>query len=365
MSTYQLLDPLRPEELAALETDILARGVLVAVEKDSDGNTLDGHHREAIAAKHGLSCPEIRREFPNESAKREHAIRLNLVRRHLDPVRWGRAFALLLAERGVQTGRGTRNDQTSATVAEVAAELGVPERTARHRLAQVKRYDTLPQNVRDKVDTGAWTMAVAARNEKEHERTKRRDANRDLVRAKPALAAVTARFATIVVDPPWDYSDDGDDNVFGLSKVDYGTMSQAELLALPVGERADADCHLYLWATNRTLFRARDLLERWGFRYVTLLTWCKPSFGMGNYFRGQTEHVLFGVKGSQPLRRQDVGTWFAAARGPDGHSSKPPEFLELVESCSPGPYLEVFSRRPRAGWTAWGGELPDAGRGVA
>jgi N6-adenosine-specific RNA methylase IME4 len=75
---------------------------------------------------------------------------------------------------------------------------------------------------------------------------------------------------------------------------------------------------------------------------------------MGNYFRGQTEHVLFGVKGSQPLKRKDVGTVFEAYRGPAGHSSKPPAFLELVESCSPGPFLEMFSRSSRPGWVAWG-----------
>ena len=98
------------------------------------------------------------------------------------------------------------------------------------------------------------------------------------------------------------------------------------------------------------------LLERWGFRYVTALTWCKPSFGMGNYFRGSSEHVLFGVKGSQPLKRKDMGTWFQAPRGPLGHSSKPVEFYDLVESCSPGPYLEMFARSQRAGWSAWGAD---------
>src|ERR1035441_7821933 len=84
-----------------------------------------------------------------------------------------------------------------------------------------------------------------------------------------------------------------------------------------------------------------------------MITWVKPSFGLGNYFRGQTEHVLFGVKGSQMLKRKDVGTVFSAPRG-KGHSAKPVEFYELVESCSPAPYLEMFSRSDRLGWVAWG-----------
>jgi N6-adenosine-specific RNA methylase IME4 len=131
-------------------------------------------------------------------------------------------------------------------------------------------------------------------------------------------------------------------------------MSKEQLLALPLPDLADDDCHLYLWITNRSLPKGFELMERWGFRYVTAITWAKPHFGMGNYFRGQTEHVLFGVKGSQPLKRKDVGTLFSAPRGPNGHSSKPVEFYELVETCSPGPYLEMFSRCNRDGWKAWG-----------
>jgi len=72
--------------------------------------------------------------------------------------------------------------------------------------------------------------------------------------------------------------------------------------------------------------------------------------------RTVTEHLLFGVRGSQPLNRKDVGTWFSAPRGPLGHSSKPVEFYDLVESCSPGPYLEMFARGNRPGWVSWGAD---------
>ena len=82
------------------------------------------------------------------------------------------------------------------------------------------------------------------------------------------------------------------------------------------------------------------LMEKWGFRYITCLTWIKPHYGVGNYFRGQTEHVLFGVKGQQPLKRHDVGTWFEAPRG-ERHSAKPDEFYALVESCSYAPYIDI------------------------
>lgn len=96
------------------------------------------------------------------------------------------------------------------------------------------------------------------------------------------------------------------------------------------------------------------LLEAWGFRFVTILTWPKKHFGMGNYFRGQTEHVVFGVKGSLQLKRKNAGTLLPAWDNARKHSAKPGEFLEFVESCSPGPYLEMFSRSKRHGWVMWG-----------
>lgn len=195
------------------------------------------------------------------------------------------------------------------------------------------------------------------RAEKEQKREERREENRAKVAeatTPEAIAESGAKFATIMIDPPWDWGDEGDQDQLGRARPDYATMTKEQLLALPLPNLSDDDCHLYLWITNRSLPKGFELMEQWGFRYVTAITWAKPSFGMGNYFRGQTEHVLFGVKGSQPLKRKDVGTLFNAPRGPNGHSSKPAEFYEIVESCSPGPHLEMFSRSDREGWKTWG-----------
>jgi hypothetical protein len=160
-----VLTPLRPEELAALEADIAKRGVLLPVETDEDGHILDGHDRAAIAARLGLPCPTLVRRFASEQEKREHAIKMNLARRHLDPLRWGRAFRLLLQERGIPTGRGKVNQHTraSSTVEEAAAELGVPWQTARHRVRQAERYEALPEPLKAGVDAGALTVTQARR----------------------------------------------------------------------------------------------------------------------------------------------------------------------------------------------------------
>ena len=161
-------------------------------------------------------------------------------------------------------------------------------------------------------------------------------------------------YATILADPPWDWGDEGDVSQMGRGTPDYAAMSIEELEDLSVEEWAAPNAHLYLWITNRSLPKGFGLIESWGFRYVTCVTWCKPSFGMGNYFRGSTEQILFGVRGSLPLNRKNAGTWFEAPRGKGGHSSKPAAAYELIESCSPGPYLEMFARSDRKGWKRWG-----------
>lgn len=182
-----------------------------------------------------------------------------------------------------------------------------------------------------------------------------RSANAELVRSAEPLADVDGVFQTLVIDPPWDWDDEGDVSQFGRGRHEYKAMPFDEIKALPVGEKADKNAHLYLWITNRSMPKGFALLDEWGFRFVTILTWCKPSIGMGNYFRGSSEHVLFGVRGSLGLLRKDVGTWFQADR-PRRHSAKPDEFFSLVESCSPGPWIELFARKKRNGWASWGAE---------
>jgi N6-adenosine-specific RNA methylase IME4 len=213
-----------------------------------------------------------------------------------------------------------------------------------------------------------YKARMEKRQQKEQEREQRRDVNRQLIAESKSIdeALGTAKFSTIVIDPPWDWGDEGDVDQFGRATPLYGTMSLEQLLEMPVGNYADTDSHIYLWITNRSLPKGFQLLERWGFRYVTCVTWVKPHFGMGNYFRGQTEHLLFGVKGSQALKRHNAGTYFSeedkgayfeAPRGPKGHSSKPLVAYDLIESCSPGPYLELFARSDRPDWTSWGAEV--------
>ena len=192
-----------------------------------------------------------------------------------------------------------------------------------------------------------------ARKEKETKQEERRVENTEKVKKMATPLDAQGLFQTIVIDPPWDWGDEGDVNQFGRAKPEYSTIPFDDIKNLPINKIADQNCHLYLWVTNRSLPKAFALIDAWGFRYITCLTWCKPSIGMGNYFRGSTEQILFAVKGSQQLKRHDVGTYFTAPRG-DNHSSKPDEFYKLVESCSYKPFIDIFGRKNRDGWFVWG-----------
>ncbi len=167
---YQLFDPLRPEEYAALKADIQKHGVLVPVELDQDGNILDGHNRAAIAAELGREYPTVVRHFASEADKREHVLKINLLRRHLGPVAWADGFQKLATARGVQTGPGRpRLDHNNGvTVSQLAAELGVNERTAYRRLDLADQLADVP-DLAAKVDTGDMTPKRALRVKRERE----------------------------------------------------------------------------------------------------------------------------------------------------------------------------------------------------
>ena len=242
-----------------------------------------------------------------------------------------------------------RQDDAARSQNKAAKEVGVPVKA-------VRRFESLPPALRKEVFNGETTIAAAEHVVKEEKRETQRAESRAVVAVtkKPEQLVGTARFSTITVDPPWDWGDEGDQDQLGRARPDYATMKIEEIEKLPLQKLAMDDCHLYMWITNRSLPKGFRLFDAWGFRYITMLTWVKPSYGLGNYFRGQTEHVLFGVRGSMMLKRKDVGTVFNAPRGKGGHSSKPAEVYDIIESCSPGPYLEMFSRSERKDWTHWG-----------
>lgn len=178
---------------------------------------------------------------------------------------------------------------------------------------------------------------------------------------------LTPPYSTIVADPPWAYPGNaltGKRRIDANASAQYSTLTSAEVARLPVGELADENAHAYLWCTATRLFDSptpAEVLEGWGFRFIALLTWVKQGpLGLGQYFRIDTEHVAFGVRGRLPIEpAHRIQSWFTAQKG--HHSAKPPAFLDLVEQVSPAPRVELFARAPRLGWDSWGKgyELPE------
>ena len=179
------------------------------------------------------------------------------------------------------------------------------------------------------------------------------------------------RFATIVADPPWPHPDSsrrtkstkGNWRLGDRSVVPYDRMTIDDICALPISDHAASDAHLYLWTTNGFLRDGYRVVDAWGFKPSTLLTWCKTPMGLGfgGAFTITTEFVIFARRGRlAPLSRHD-STWFQFKRpqgenGGPAHSHKPEGFLDIVEQVSPGPYLEIFARRARLGWEYAGDE---------
>lgn len=170
----------------------------------------------------------------------------------------------------------------------------------------------------------------------------------------------TGRYATIYADPPWLETGAGVRGGRRGADRHYSLMKTHDIAALPVRSLVSDNAHLYLWTTNRFLPDALKVTEAWGFDYRTLITWMKDRFGLGQYFRGITEHCLFGVRGVIPYRIRPDGkraqgvTGFSSPR--QGHSCKPEEMRRMIETVSPSPYIELFSRGATAGWDAWGNE---------
>lgn len=178
------------------------------------------------------------------------------------------------------------------------------------------------------------------------------------------LPTVSGGFATIMADPPWRFQNRTGKVAPEHRRLDrYSTLDLAAICDLPVRDISAKNAHLYLWVPNALLPDGMRVMEAWGFRYVSNIVWAKrrkdggpDGRGVGFYFRNVTELILFGVKGSMrtlaPARRQ-VNMIETRKRE---HSRKPDEQYELIESCSPGPYLEMFARQAMPGWTAWGDE---------
>jgi N6-adenosine-specific RNA methylase IME4 len=176
------------------------------------------------------------------------------------------------------------------------------------------------------------------------------------------------RFHTILADPPWRFS-----NRTGKMAPEhrrlarYGTMDLEEIKALPLPEVVADPAHLYLWVPNALLPEGLEVMRAWGFDYKSNIVWHKirkdggsDGRGVGFYFRNVTELVLFGVRGknARTLKPGRTQVNLLGTRKRE-HSRKPDEMYDIIEACSPGPYLELFARGTRKNWIGWGNQADE------
>jgi N6-adenosine-specific RNA methylase IME4 len=164
-------------------------------------------------------------------------------------------------------------------------------------------------------------------------------------------------YSCLVVDPPWPTRKIVTRHrPWQGVQLDYPTMPVADIEALPVGDLAEADAHLYLWVTHRFLPVGLRLAEAWGFRYQCLMTWNKHTGVVPFSWMYDTEHVVFATRGNLKLAKRGMRLLFDEPPVRDGHSTKPEVFYDRVRNASPEARLDMFARRDHYGFDAWGAE---------
>jgi N6-adenosine-specific RNA methylase IME4 len=180
-------------------------------------------------------------------------------------------------------------------------------------------------------------------------------------REAKGLGTITQRYPILLADPPWMYEKNSETPTRQIENQ-YPTMSLEAIRALDVSRVAAKDCVLFMWATSPKLAEAMSVLQAWGFAYRTCAVWVKTQIGMGYYWRQKHELVLLGIRG-EPTHPSPSARPASVIEAPrTQHSAKPVELYEQIETMYPRlPKLEMFARKPRKGWAAWGNEVGEEG----
>jgi N6-adenosine-specific RNA methylase IME4/ParB-like chromosome segregation protein Spo0J len=382
------LPPLADSEFEALRADIAERqAVIVPIVIDEMRNVIDGANRLRIAAS--LSIREVPIEVRvglSDADKEQLAEDLNLHRRHLSREQMrrfverrlarspGRSNRQIAADLGIDhktVAFVRRTGEATGEIPQLSRTVGADGKTRPARRAAVVRGVGLRRAARV-ADMAAEIASAAAADPHQYGRLLEAvsrtgqvgGAHRNLMVARRAAAIAaappplpTGRFPVIVADPPWAYETRSEDPSHRAANP-YPQMSVEAICALCVNERVQDDAVLWLWTTNSHMRAAFTVLDAWGFRQKTILTWAKDRMGTGDWLRGQTEHCLMAVRGRPVVTLTSQTTLLHAPMRE--HSRKPDEFYTLVENLCPAPAggrLELFARQARPGWVAAGAEI--------
>ncbi|WP_300590597.1 MT-A70 family methyltransferase [Microbacterium sp.] len=164
-------------------------------------------------------------------------------------------------------------------------------------------------------------------------------------------AKTALRYSTAILDAPWPTGQRG---TLGAGRH-YPLMTIEQIRGLPIPDLMAENAHLYMWCYPATRALAEEIMRGWGFEFKDEFVWGKDQMGLGQYFRHAHETLLLGVKGKLTFRFHGQRSFAMLPR--QDHSHKPEEVHIMIQRCSPGPYLELFARRPFPGWHVWGNEV--------
>ncbi len=357
-------------------------GVLEAVYIKNDNTLVSGHRRwraaQAIQDREVL-IPAIRVTYANKDEEVESIIEHNRQREktlsqlaqeglRLEPIYARKAKERQsTSEEGVYGGKplpemfpegvqGETHDQVAEAIGkgetrdQVAEAIGIGSGKQWEKLKEVHNAaQSGDQEAKKKMGQQARRPNLNKIHNQVRDKVKQKQQEEDI----KATVLPAGQFQVIVVDPPWQYDSRASDPTH-RGRLPYKSMSMEELEALEIP--AADNSIMWLWVTNSFLHQALHLLDQWGFEYKTMLTWAKPSIGLGDWLRGQTEHCLLGVKGNYRISPKGISTLLQAPTG--RHSEKPDDFYALVDGLCVGTRIDMFARKEREGWDTWGSEVP-------
>lgn len=391
-----LLAPLTPEEFSGLEADILDKGCLDPI-KTWNHTIIDGHNRFAICNKHSMTYETQELHFDSRDEVIEWMIRHQLSRRNQTPEQIsyfrGKLYEQRKKAHGGDRKSSAQNAQLIDTAMKIAEEYGVNQATVRRDADYARAIDTITEDAGEEVKqqilsgelaiskqdvVGLAQIPVEERREivaqgeaeilraakeirarkTEERRVERVEKIAEISKGTIAPLGCFGQYPIILADPPWryDFSKDDADEI----ENHYPTMSLDEICALPVAASAFDDCVLFMWATSPKLEEAFKVINAWGFQYRTCAIWDKEWIGPGYYFRQRHELLLVATRGAVPVPPPNARPDSVFTEKRTAHSKKPDVSYQLIESMYPNlPKLELFSRTPREGWTAWGNQAQE------
>lgn len=360
------------DEFENLCVDIRDNGLHEAVWLDVEGRLLDGRHRVMACEREGVNVKT--REYDGHDPA-AFVVSLNLHRRHLNEgQRSDVAGRLATMERGARTDLGSIDAMSDAKAAKLlnVSEKSVERAKVVHRTGTPSLQEaltsgkvsvsaaadiaTLPQAKQEEIVARGEAEILKAAKDIRADRAKTKRVER--VEKIRSMLWPTGVYRVIYADPPWQYSNSGNQDSYGHAERHYQTMSIDSMCALKVGDLAAKDSVLFMWVTSPMLRDAMSLLDAWGFDYKTSFVWDKETHNWGFYNSVRHELLLLATKGScVPDIDERIPSVVRVDRT-DKHSEKPQEFREIINKLYPhGPRIELFARESVQGWEAWGNEL--------